>query len=190
MSALLLAAILTIVAAPPVWAAGPWKGQVVDADTAKPLPDVIVFAVWWKRFPTPALIHEGRAFHRAVEVVTDTEGTFKIPAVSTFTLNPLARIEGPDLTVFRAGYGRWRFRDQPASMYELTDAWLDDVWKRFVREGVVIELPPLTDVDERLLANELMSPPYGQIPGSEGVRLRQALRADWDELARRKSGRR
>jgi hypothetical protein len=190
MKALVVAALLSVLAASSAAAAGPWKGRVVDAASQQPLPDVIVFAVWWKKFP--ALIHEGHAFHHAVEVVTGPRGAFEIPAVSTITLNPFARIEGPELTVFRPAYGRWRFQGQPpypaVPMIEV-DAFLAEAWKRFEREGVVIEMPPLTDVDERLRVNE-SAWLYREIPSSQGVRLRHAVQADWNELARQKSGHR
>jgi hypothetical protein len=188
MKALVVAALLSVVTASSATAAGPWKGEVVDAATRQPLPDVIVFAVWWKKFP--ALIHEGHAFHHAVEVVTDQRGEFEIPRVSTFTLNPFARIEGPDLTVFRPAYGRWRFQGQPpypaVPMIEV-DAFLAEAWKRFEREGVVIEIPPVRDVDERLAISSAAEP-YREIPETYGVRLRSAVRAEWNELARLKSG--
>jgi hypothetical protein len=189
-----VAALLALAPAPAV-AAGPWKGQIVDSETGRPLPDVIVFAVWWKRFPVPPFIHEGHSFHRAFEVVTDVDGRFEIPAVSTRAVNPFVRIEGrpeasgPDLTIFRAGYGRWRFRGEPpysgGRMSEL-DAWLEKAWKRFEDTGVVIELPPVRMVDERL-AVVRSAWPYQKIPASEGIRLRRAVEAESNELGRLKS---
>jgi len=56
MKPLMLAVLMTLLAASPAPAAGPWKGEVVDGASRQPLPGVIVFAVWWKKFP--ALVHE------------------------------------------------------------------------------------------------------------------------------------
>ena len=172
----------------PALAAGPWKGQVVDAESSQPLADVIVFAVWWKRLP--ALIHEGRSFYYAAEVAPSSSGQFTIPAVATFTIIPFTRIDGPTLTIFRPGYGAWRFRGQPpypgVAMREL-DAFQDRAWKQFQAQGVVLELPGLRSIDKQPQFNEScwLS---DAIPASEGVRLRQAVESEWKELARLKSG--
>ena len=57
---------------------GPWRGQVVDADTGRPLSDVVVVAVWYLAIPGP--VHEGKVFQAADEVVTDAAGRFELPA--------------------------------------------------------------------------------------------------------------
>src|SRR5690242_2275333 len=75
------------------WAAadGPWKGEVVDADTGEPLPGAVVLAAWWKR--SLGAMHERTEFYEATEVVTDAEGRFIIPSVKTITFNPFTHID-------------------------------------------------------------------------------------------------
>ena len=33
--------------------AGPWKAQIVDAETGKPVEGVVVLAVWYRRYTSP-----------------------------------------------------------------------------------------------------------------------------------------
>src|SRR5438128_2478809 len=95
-----------IVKAGPAEAAGPWKAQIVDAETGQPISGAVVLAAWWTR--SPGAVHERRDFQEAIEVVTDDQGRFVIPAVSTVSLNPFTRIQGPDIKIFKGGYGQWQ----------------------------------------------------------------------------------
>src|SRR5262249_26034439 len=66
-------------------AAGPWRGQVLDAETGQPLEGVVVLAVWEK--VSPGAMHLARDFHDVDELVTDAEGRFIIPARNLTTIN-------------------------------------------------------------------------------------------------------
>ena len=57
---------------------GRWRGQVVDADTGRPLSKVVVVAIWYLAISGP--VHEGKVFQAADEVVTDAAGRFELPA--------------------------------------------------------------------------------------------------------------
>jgi hypothetical protein len=171
------AALLVIAALPPgrAHAAGPWKGQVVDAENGRPLPDVVVLAVWWLR--SPGAVHERREFHEAHEIVTDGDGRFVIPEVRTFTLNPFTRIQGPDLKIFKGGYGQWQFRGEPtilASDIVERNAWLEHAWKRFESDGVVIELPPLKTREERRRFRGLVTPVH-DVPHDRTIHFMKAI---------------
>src|SRR5438876_106840 len=87
-------------------ASGPWKGQVIDSETGQAIGGAVVLAAWWRR--SPGAMHEKRDFNDAIEVVTDSDGRFVIPSRQTFTLSPFTRIEGPDIKIFKGGYGQWR----------------------------------------------------------------------------------
>ena len=100
---------------------GPWKGKIVDAETGQRLSGAVVLAAWWKR--SPGVVHERTAFYDATEVVTDDEGRFVIPPVKTATLNPFTHIDGPDLKIFKRGYGQWRFRGEPQLSPSNTLEW-------------------------------------------------------------------
>ena len=135
----------------PVLAAGPWKAQVVDAETGKPLDGVVVLAYWIKYTESWAG-SAGGEFYDGEEVVTGPDGRFVIQARSTWTLNPFRRIGGMELVIFKPGYGTWRFqgsKDWPKDLYE-QKALIQKAWEQFEGDGVVIELPPLKTKEERL----------------------------------------
>jgi hypothetical protein len=123
-------------------AAGPWRGQVVDAETGQPLEGVVILAVWERI--SPGLIHARREFHDVDELVTDAQGRFAVPARRRGFANPLVSLDGPQFTMFKAGYGPWRERNLAP--------WIktkDDVWKQMEKDGVVFELPQLRTTTER-----------------------------------------
>jgi hypothetical protein len=133
--------------------AGPWKGQVVDKDTGKPLEGAVVLARWEKRYTSFVGEMGGNEYYDSEEVVTDTEGRFVIQARQTWTLNPLSEIYGPEFFIFKSGYGRWQFRDFDS--WGLKDAIVSAErtraeWRRFTAEGAMLELPPLKTSEQRL----------------------------------------
>jgi hypothetical protein len=147
--------------------AGPWKGQVVDAETKQPVDEVIVIAVW-------TTLEAGEAvFLRHLdseEVVTGNDGKFNIPA-KRFT-------QPPRLYLFKPGHGSWRFQGE--------DEWskLDpsERRKRYIEadrqladNGVTIELVPLKSRLERLQFYQTPRPgPFGLVPPEKMKRWQQA----------------
>ena len=131
-------------------AAGPWKGQIVDVETGQPLEGVVVLAVWLSYEGTLGG-WAGAAYFDAEEVVTGADGRFVIPARRTFSFWFRA-VKGPELTIFKPGYGQWRFRGHenwPSDLIE-REARVETAWKQFTRGGVVIELPRFQTREERL----------------------------------------
>ena len=131
-------------------AAGPWRGQIVDAETGAPLADVVVVAAWFLLSPG---IHAGWHFHVAQEVVSDAAGRFELPARRVRTWIPFTGIRGPILHMLKPGYGQWGFRLPPMAnprdavvMREL----VDDAWMRLERDGAVIEMPPVRSREQRI----------------------------------------
>jgi len=138
----------------PAQAAGPWRAQVVDAETGQPLEGVVVLAYWLKRYSTLGG-WAGAEYYASEEVVTDAEGRFVIQARSTFTFNPFAEIGDAEFLMFKPGYGQWRFqgeKDWPRDAYSAHErqALVTEAWERFTGAGAVIELPPLKTRKERL----------------------------------------
>lgn len=129
-------------------AAGPWRAQVVDADTGQPLEGVVVLAVWNKRTPGPG--HPTITFYDAGEVVTDRDGRFLIPSRWTWTLIPFTSIEGPEIVIFKPSYGQWRVRNPEQSPQEQWEKHEEEPGNIFEEEGVVVELPSLKTREERL----------------------------------------
>ncbi len=56
---------------------GPFRGQVVDDQTGKPIPGAIFVAIWIRMIPAPG--HAGEVFNDARVAVADAEGRFEIP---------------------------------------------------------------------------------------------------------------
>jgi hypothetical protein len=127
----------------------PRIGQVVDADTGKPIDGALileVFYLWPKRgfgnFPVP------KVFRASSQALTDGEGRFTLSgpfdSKSWWT---------DGLHIFKPGYGPWRFqgRNEVASFTLAEEwTWLQQTWERFTTSGVVIELRPLRTREERL----------------------------------------
>lgn len=92
---LALVVLISALAMPAVgWAAGPWKAQIVDAQTKQPLEGVVVVAAWWRA--TRTLGGPSEEYHDSEEVVTDKAGRFSIRARRYSSLNPLVFFKGPE----------------------------------------------------------------------------------------------
>lgn len=128
----------SVLCAPAAEAAGPWRAQVVDAESGQPLPDVAVLAVWHRHPaghpPIPIGIGEAGYF-ASEETVTGPDGWFTIPPRVLFNLSLALRVVGPELMLFHAGHGGWRFVGPAAALAEA---------------GARIEMRQLHTADERV----------------------------------------
>ena len=154
-------------------AAGPWKAQVVDAETGQPLEGVVVLMYWIKYTGGPAG-WAGGEFYDAEEAVTGPDGRFVVPSRWVFTLNPFKKVTR-DMVIFKPGYGRWRFRD--AKEWEKLPDWeskarREQAGKQFEGEVVVMELPKLKTREERL--DFLGRVTWSLVPPDRTRRLREA----------------
>ena len=144
---------LLAIAALPADAAGPWRAQILDAETGQPLEGVVVLAIW-RTEPSGIRMHTGREFYDVDEVVSDADGRVVIPERSLMAWRRMSKISGPELVVFKPGYGIWEFRDVAAQRGRLDPTSrreaIDRAQKKFAREGVVIVLPALHTRKERL----------------------------------------
>ncbi len=59
---------------------GPFRGQLVDAETGQGLAGAAILVVWWREVPNP--VHPTQEFYEAREAVTDAEGRFEVPRLS------------------------------------------------------------------------------------------------------------
>lgn len=155
-------------------AAGPWKGQIVDAETGQPLEGVVVLAMWYKRHTSPGG-WAGGGYYASEEVVTGVEGRFVIQERATWTFNPFSSIKGPEIMIFKPGYGLWRFQGSeawPKDAYE-QGVRAKEAWKQFEGDGAVIALPPLKTREERLkFLSHIYWPP--DAPMEKTRRIREA----------------
>ena len=132
-------------------AAGPWKAQVVDAETGQPLEGVVVL-MYWITYTGTWAGWAGGEFYDAEEVVTGQDGRFVVPSRWVFTLNPFKKVFR-QMVIFKPGYGQWELRD--AKEWEKLSDWESkarrgEAWKQFEGDGVVMDLPPLKTREERL----------------------------------------
>jgi hypothetical protein len=78
---------------------GPYKGQVIDADTGKSIEGVVVLGVWYKQNPGPGgAVSE---YYDAMETVTDKNGEFKIKGLGLLVMSNIIPM---DVLIFKAGY--------------------------------------------------------------------------------------
>lgn len=129
----------------PLNALGPWKGQVVDAETKQPLQGVTVIAGWYRHWPDfDGLPTFG--YVASEQVVTDKDGKFTIKIPSFIRSDPIV-LEEPEFHFFKLGYDRWRFQGEEASLR------LDVRERKSPRQGakaIVIELVPRKALAEHL----------------------------------------
>lgn len=156
--------ILSIFSTTLVFAAGPWKGKVIDIETKEPLGGAVVLAVWERVYRTPT--GASSYFYEAKEVLTDKEGRFEIPSYTPINLLPIiSYMRGPMFTIFKPGYGSFPWY----RVYPPMELSLDALMEFFSREtGVegeigwnyekgkkikvtfgIVELPPLKTREER-----------------------------------------
>ena len=78
---------------------GPFRGQIVDADTGAPIAGAHFMVMWERDHPNP--VHWTQSFYDAQETVTDPDGRFEIPRQRRlFTLF----VRGPVFAAFAPGY--------------------------------------------------------------------------------------
>ena len=81
---------------------GPFRGQMIDADTDEPIPGAVAVAIWLEIVPT--LMHTNHKFYDATVGVSGLDGTFQIPRRSTPFF--ASRIEKPAIEHFAPWYAR------------------------------------------------------------------------------------
>lgn len=107
----------------------PLKGQVIDAETGKPLQGVVVLAYWTKYSASPGG-WAGGEFSDSEEVVTGPDGRFAIRPRPTYTIPAVTKVSY-DVVIFKPGYGDWQIRSDKG-------------------DEAVIPLPSLRTREERL----------------------------------------
>lgn len=86
-----------------VYTGGPYRGQVLDAETRQPLEGAVVLFQWDRH------VYGGPGgpvtfFLEAKEVLTDKEGRFHVPWFIGTSLNPLSVVLEPTWFVYYPGY--------------------------------------------------------------------------------------
>ncbi|MBI5694413.1 MAG: carboxypeptidase regulatory-like domain-containing protein [Nitrospirae bacterium] len=117
---------------------GPWRGQVIDAETKRPIEGAAVVAVWNKEFASPA--GPGAYFLDADEAVTDKDGKFNIPARRYLSIPLFRYVKGPYFTIYKPGYGSF-------PSHQISPTYISD--NIFGPENTVVELPKAVAYQDR-----------------------------------------
>lgn len=117
---------------------GPYRGQVLDADTKAPLGGAVVVALWrWDRvYP----FHITTEHYAVRETVTNSDGRFLLEAKDIEEGAP-RRTRRPEFLIFVPEYGVFPRRHTSPT------GFLSDVFEGI---GAIVELPRLASTDERL----------------------------------------
>lgn len=77
---------------------GPFRGQVVDGETGRPISGAHVMVTWIREPPS---LHFSQWFYDAQETTTDANGRFEVPRRTRFVT---AFVNEPGIGVFAPGY--------------------------------------------------------------------------------------
>lgn len=116
---------------------GPYRGQVLDADTKAPLAGAVVVALWRRDRVYP--FHITTEHYAVRETVTNSDGRFLLEAKDIEEGAP-RRTRRPEFLIFLPGYGAFPHLQRSPT------GFLGDV---FERDGTTVELPRLEDRDAR-----------------------------------------
>lgn len=88
-----------------VYSSDAYRGQVLDAETRQPLVGAVVLAIWYREVSfIPFAAHSpAEDYHDALEVLTDAQGEFTVPAKTHLTT--IGKIREPEFVIYYPGYG-------------------------------------------------------------------------------------
>ncbi|MGH7368697.1 MAG: hypothetical protein ACREK9_20015, partial [Candidatus Rokuibacteriota bacterium] len=108
---------------------GPYRAQVIDAETKAPLAGAVLVALWRRDRVYP--FHSVSENYAVREVVTDSEGRFFLDAKDVEEGAP-RRTNRPEFLIFLPGYGSFPGRQKSPRGF---------TGGIFERPGTVVELP-------------------------------------------------
>jgi hypothetical protein len=117
---------------------GPYRGQVLDADTKAPLVGAVVVALWRRDRAYP--FHITTEHYAVRETVTDSEGRFLMEVKDVEEGAP-RRTRRPEFLIFLPGYGVFPRRHTSPT------GFLGEVFEGI---GTIVELPRIAGKEERL----------------------------------------
>ncbi len=121
---------------------GPFRGQIVDVETAQPIAGAVVLAIWIEL--VDALVQTNTQFYDAREAVTGPDGRFEIsrrkPPFFTF------RILEPEFKIFAPGYAEHRWIVTPPTGQALVDPTVIEMRLLKTREERRRNLPAIPGV--------------------------------------------
>ncbi len=180
MDKLFLAVVLTIILGGcgpmnPLFAGGPYKGKVIDAESKAPIVGAVVLAVWYRSAPGLGVSSHG--FLDAEEVLTDKSGEFIVGEHPPASLIPGTWVDGPNITIFYPNYGYFpRYQVAPRQPPGGYKGLLAEMEKR----AVVIELPPLKTLKDKREGMRLVD--RAEVPNEKKPNLNKLINQQRREL--------
>lgn len=93
-----------------------YRGQILDAETGKPLAGVLVVFVWDRDVYSPLTGYITDEFHSAAEVWSGSDGYFEVSAAPEVKLGPLVtHVQSPAIIFFAPGYVQERIEVKPGA---------------------------------------------------------------------------
>lgn len=137
---------------------GPYRGQVIDADTKAPLVGAVVVAMWTRDRVYP--LHSVNERYAVRETVTDAGGRFVLDAKDVEDGAP-RRVHHPEFLIFLPGYGAFpRYQRTPRGF----------IGGIFWDSGTTVELPRFETRQERIenlydvIPHNFSEDPFKEIP--------------------------
>ena len=138
-----------------VFADGPYRGRVIDAETKEPLAGAVVLVYWIRN--APAIGHgPAQSFLGAEEALTDDRGEFIVAENPPSNWIPFTWRSLPNFIIFQPGYGY--FPRHFATTPPLPPTGFEGLLKIMEKQPVVFELPRLTTREDRLFVVDTVNP--------------------------------
>jgi len=150
---------------------GPYRGQVIDAETKAPLEGAVVVALWRRNRVYP--FHSVSENYAVRETVTDADGRFVLDTKDVEEGAP-RRTYHPEFLIFQTGYGSFPRKYVSPRGY---------IGGLFERPGAIVELPRLRARDERRKHLWLFGPhSYSDKPFRELPEFMRRINAERTEI--------
>lgn len=128
---------------------GPYMGKVVDLETGAPIEGAVVLLVFYTES-----FYAVSAYADAIEILTDSNGEFKIPKFLSLTFHPFSVWESEGyVKIFKPEYGAYPDHDASGPLF-IPNGTVPQ------KKYITIKLPKLKTIKER---KELM-PSHPDIP--------------------------
>ncbi|MBI2882782.1 MAG: hypothetical protein HYY11_02560 [Candidatus Methylomirabilis oxyfera] len=86
-----------------VYPSDTYQGKVIDDETKEPIAGAVILAIWYHEAPGLGGHGPAESYHDALEVLTDAQGEFTVPAKTHLTA--IGKIREPEFVIYYPGYG-------------------------------------------------------------------------------------
>lgn len=145
---------------------GPYEGKVVDLETGEPIEGVAVLILFYTE--GWAVVDTVSKYAGAVEVVTDSNGEFRIRSQWVFVFHPLSWWDTYGyITIFKPGYGVYPHHDDAGPIFTPSGTIPE-------RQNITFKLLKLKTIEERK-KNIVDARPSGAVPDRKAKNLLKLL---------------